>query len=69
MLLVFFTKLSFIVFMVRCFLLLSYFLVVADYELYKSTSHLHVQLTVECLRILSSSISLSFLNCFPDDVL
>ena len=40
--------------MVRCFFLLIYFLVVEDYELPKSTSHvLSVPLTLECVRILS----------------
>ena len=57
MLLVFFIKLSFIVFMVKFFFLLSNFLVVEDYELYKSTSHLlSVQLTLEYVRILTWSI-------------
>ena len=39
-LLVFFMKLSFLVFMERCFFLLSSSLVVEDYELSKSTIHL-----------------------------
>ena len=57
MLLVFFIKLSFIVFMVKFFFLLSNFLVVEDYELYKSTSHLlSAQLTLEYVRILTWSI-------------
>ena len=44
--------------MVRCFFLLSHFLVVKDYELSKSTSHLlGVALTLKCIRILSWSIS------------
>ena len=38
-LLVFFTKLGFIVFMVRFFFLLNHFLAVEDYELSKSTRH------------------------------
>ena len=37
--LVFFTKLGFIVFMVRFFFLLNHFLAVEDYELSKSTRH------------------------------
>ena len=49
-----FTKLSFNMFRVRCFFLLSHFLVVEAYELSKSTSHfLSVPLTLECVRILS----------------
>ena len=40
--------------MVRCFFLLIHFLVVEDYELPKSASHiLSVPLTMECVRILS----------------
>ena len=40
--------------MVRCFFLLIHFLVVEDYELPKSTSHiLSVPVTMECVRILS----------------
>ena len=49
-------------FMVRRFFLLSYFLVVAGYELSKSTSHLlSVPLTLEYVEILYLSISF-FLN-------
>ena len=57
--------------MVRCFFLLIHFLVVEDYELPKSTSHiLGAPLTLECVRILSSSIFfLFFFNCLPDDIL
>ena len=51
--LVFFTKLSFIVFTVRC-----HFLVVEDYAFSQNTSHLRsVSLTLEYVRILSWSIS------------
>ena len=69
MLPVFFTKLSFIVFMVRWLLLLSYFLLVEDYELSQSTHLLRVQLTVEYDKILSCSISSFYINCLLDDVL
>ena len=34
-------KINFFMFMVRCFFLLSHFLVVEDYELSKSTSYLY----------------------------
>ena len=70
-LLVLFTKLSFILFMVRCFFLLIHFLLVEDYELPKSTSHfLSVPLNLECIRIPSRFISFFFyFNCLPDDVL
>ena len=53
------------------FFLLIHFLVVKDYELPKSASHiLSVPLNVECARILSWSISFfSFFNCLPDDAL
>ena len=51
--------------MVRCFFLLIHFLVVEDYELPKSTSHiLSVPLTMECVRILSWSISFFLLKLF-----
>ena len=54
--------------MVRCYFLLIHFLVVEDYKLPKSTSHiLSVPLNLECVRILSWSIS--FFNCLLDDVL
>ena len=48
-----------------------HFLVVKDYELPESTSHiLSVPLNLECVRILSWSISFySYFNCPPDDVL
>ena len=70
-LLVFFKKLSFILFMVRCFFLLIHFLVVEDYESSKITSHvLSVPLNLECVRILSWTIYFfSNFNCLPDDVL
>ena len=43
--------------MVRCFLLLIHFLVVEDYELPKSTSHiLSVPLTLECVNHLDLSL-------------
>ena len=71
MVLIFFTKLTFRLFMIRRFFWLIYFLVVEDYELPEIASHvLSVQLTLECIRILSWSISLFFyFNCLPDDVL
>ena len=48
----------FILFIVRCFFLLITFLVVENYELPKGTSHvLSVPLTLECVIILSWSIS------------
>ena len=47
---------------------LSHFLVVEDYELSKSISHLlRVPLTLECIRILSSSIFFYF-NFLTDDI-
>ena len=57
--------------MVRCFFLLIHFLVVEDYELPKSTSHiLSVPLNLECVRIPSWFISFfSYFNFLPDDVL
>ena len=56
--LVIFTKLSFTVFNIRCFLLLSYFLVVKDYDLSQRTSRLlSVLLTLEYVTILSWPIS------------
>ena len=49
-------------FIVRCLFLLRHFLVVKDDELSKSTSHLvSASLTLECVRILSWSISFSTL--------
>ena len=55
---VFFTKLSFVVFIVRFFFLLNNFLLVEDHEFSQSTSHLlSVLLTLEDVRILSWSIS------------
>ena len=70
-LLVFFTKFSFILFMVRWFFLLIHFLIVGDFEWSKTASHiLTVPLTLECVRTLSWSISVFFyFNCFSDDVL
>ena len=57
----FLTKLSFTLVMVRSFFLLIHFLVVEDYELCKITSYiLSVPLTLECVKILSSSISFFF---------
>ena len=54
--------------MVRCYFLLIHFLLVEDYKLPKNTSHiLSVPLNLECVRILSWSIS--FFNCILDDVL
>ena len=51
---IFIIKISFIVFMVVCFFLLSYFLVEEGYELSKSTNHLlSVILTLEWIRILT----------------
>ena len=57
--------------MARYFFLLIHFLVVEDYELLKSISHVvSVPLTLECVRNISLSISFFFyFNCFPDDVL
>ena len=47
-----------------------FFVVVEEYELFKSTSHLpNVPLTLECVRILSWFISFFYFNCLPDDVL
>ena len=71
MVLIFFTKLTFRLFMIRRFFWLIYFLVVEDYELPEIASHvLTVPLTLECIRILSWSISLFFyFNRLPDDVL
>ena len=44
--------------MVRCFFLMSHFLVVESFELSKSTIHrLSVLLILECLKILSRTIS------------
>ena len=56
--------------MVSYFFLLIHFLVVEDYELPKSTSHiLCVPLNLECVRIISRTISLfSYFHCLPDDV-
>ena len=54
-------KLSFILFMVRCFFLLIHFLVVEEYEFSRSARHvLSVALTLECVRVLCWSISFSF---------
>ena len=71
MLLVFFKKLGFMLFMERCFFLLIRFWAVQDYELPKSTSYiLSVPLNLECVRILSWSVSfLSYFSCLPNDVL
>ena len=56
--------------MVRFFSLLIYFLIVEDYKLPKSTSHiLGVPLTLECVRILSDPYLFFYFNCLPDDVL
>ena len=57
--------------MLRSFFLLIHFLLLEDYELPKSTSHiLSVPLTLECVRILSWPISFFFyFNCFPDVIL
>ena len=68
MMLVFFTKLSFRLFMVRCFFLLIHFLAVRDYELPKSISHvLSVPLTLEFY--IDPSVFVFYFNCLPDDVL
>ena len=63
-LLVFFIKLSFMLFMVRCFFLLINFLVAEDYELPRSKIHiLNVLLTLECVHYkelnLSKNITIS----------
>ena len=66
-LLVFFTKLRFTVFLARCLFLLSHFLVVEaeDYQLPKSTSHiLSVPLNLDCVKILSDP-SLFLLQLSP----
>ena len=57
--------------MVRCFFLLIHFLEEENYELPKSTSYIpSVPLNLECVRILSWSISFfSYFNYVPDDVL
>ena len=57
--------------MIRRFFLLTQFLVVEDVELPKSISHiLSVPLNLECVRILSWSISFfSYFNYLSDDVL
>ena len=66
MLLVVFTKLSFILWQ-DIFFLFIHFLVVEDYELPKSTSHiLSVPITLEWIQILSWSISFLYFHCFPD---
>ena len=56
--------------MVRCLFLLIHFLVVQDYKLAKSTSHiLSVPLNVECFRVLSWCIFFfSYFNCLFDHV-
>ena len=71
MLLVSCKKLSFTLFMVRCFFLLIHFLVVEGSELPKSASYsLSVPLNLECVRILSWFISFfSYFNCLLNDVL
>ena len=59
--LVLFTKLSFIVFLLRCFLLLNHFLVVEDFGLSKITRHLlSMPIIPEHVRILSWAISFFF---------
>ena len=65
MLLVLFTKLSFIMFMIRPFFLLSDFLVVEDYALSKSTTHLLKVQLIHPLQLWNTS----HFNCLPDDVL
>ena len=64
-------KIKFYIIYGKTFLWLVYFLVVEVYELPKSTSHvLNVPLTLECIKILSWSISLWFYFNFPsNDVL
>ena len=56
--------------MVRCLFLLIHFLVVQDYKLAKSTSHiLSVPLNVECFKVLSWCIFFfSYFNCLFDHV-
>ena len=65
MVMVFFTNLSFIVFIVRCILLLSHFLAAEYYELSKSTSHL---LSLPLTLNLGPSLFFYFI-CLPDNVL
>ena len=66
---IFITKISFIVFMVACFFLLSYFLVEEGYELSKSTNHLlSVILTLEWIRIPTWSVFFFYFNYLTDDV-
>ena len=68
--LVVFTKWSLIMFIVEWFLLLSHFLIVEDYELPQSPSHLlSLSVTLEYSRILYWSISFFlYINFLPDDV-
>ena len=55
--------------MVRRFHFLSHFLVLEDYELPQSSSHLLcVPLTLEYIRILSWPIVFFYTNFLPDDV-
>ena len=52
----------------KCFFLLIQFLVVEDYELPKSKSHiLIVPLTLECVEFYLDSSFFFNLNCFTDD--
>ena len=68
-LLIFFTTLSFVVFVVICFFLLIHFLVAEDYEFFQSTIDLLLApLPLENIRILSSFISFC-INCLPDNIL
>ena len=54
----------------KIFFSLSHFLLVEDYDLSKSTSHLlTVPLTLECVGILPWSIFFLYFSCLPDDVL
>ena len=56
--------------MIRRLFLLGHFLVLDDYELSQSTSHLlNVPLTLEYVGILSWSISFSHFYCLPNHVL
>lgn len=62
--------LSFIVFIVGCFFLLSYIFAVEFYELSKWTSHLlSVSLSPKCVRSLSWFSSFFYFNYLPDDVI
>ena len=69
-LLLFFIKLSFLLFMIRSFFLFIHFLIVENYELPKSTSHiLSAPLTLECISFCLDPFFYFYFNCLSDDVL